>query len=131
MTTTDKPQPKLNRRTRLALIVAGVLALAGVCVVLVNATASPTLQQFKVSVYGNTSATWFTDASPKQGLFNLTSGSDTQTVSAYEFVSVHVMSTTTLDATCRIEGPDGQVYANEAKAGNKMFPTTDAYCSTK
>ncbi|MEU7787643.1 hypothetical protein [Amycolatopsis sp. NPDC049159] len=131
MTTTDKPAPKLSRRWLITLIVAGALALAGAIVVVVNVTASPQLKQFKVSVYGNTSATWTTDASSKQGIFNLTSGFDTQTVSAYEFVFVHVMSTSTLDATCRIEGPDGQVYSSEAKAGTTVTGATETLCSTK
>jgi hypothetical protein len=128
MTTTVKPTPKLIRRW---LIVAGILALVGIIVAIANATSAPELKQFKVSVYGNTSATSFTDADHKQNILNLTTGSDTQTVSAYEFVSVHVISTTTVDATCRIEGPDGHVYANEVRAGKSMTGTTEAFCSTK
>lgn len=126
MTTTDKPEPKLTRRWRIA-IVAGVLAaLAGISIVVVNVTASPAPKSYKVSATGNLVATWFSDATV--GQLDMSSGSDTQTVNGRS-VSISVDSTLPEGATCRIEGPNGETYVDHVPSSGDAIVT--ASCSTK
>jgi hypothetical protein len=104
MTATEKP--KLTRRTRVALIAAAVLALAGVCIVLANVASSPPPKQYKV----------------------IDTGYDVQTLTA-KSLSISVDSTLPEGASCRLEGPNGEAYVNHARAdGGKVVTAT---CATK
>jgi hypothetical protein len=124
--TTATEKPKLTRRTRIALIAAAVLALAGVCIVLANVTSSPPPKQYKVTATGNVRATWYSDST--MGNLDLDSGYDIQTVTANS-LSVSVDSTLPRGASCRIEGPNGETYVNHARANGDTIVT--ATCATK
>lgn len=122
--TTDKTG--LSRRTWILFAVAAILALAGLCIVLANATSSPPPKQYKVTAVGNVSATWYSESST--GKLDIDTGYDVQTLTARN-LSISVDSTLPEGASCRLEGPNGETYVNHARANGNTIVT--ATCVTK